>query len=1130
MSYTKEQERAIMCEKGDILVSASAGSGKTFVMIQRLINLIITGRAKIGEILAVTFTNLAAAEMKEKLIRALTDKINLPETPKDVKERLKAEISDVSTASVSTFHSFCNDLIKNYFYMLGLDASFRIADETQAGILKKKAMDKLFEDKYSSRDSEFKYLLSLFLRNRSDRFLKNTTLELYEFFITEAYPERFAENALNLYSEEGYNRVEAAFFSHYRAFFGKIATDFKDIKNQLGGMGEEKSAKVSEVFLSFACELSAAENLTELVRRAQFALFPRLPVFKAEDEYSLSVKNRLHALKDRLVKEAKYLKATFSDKPIEEAKKDLCCMRDAAEALVGLCFDFGREYSAMKREENLVDFADLEHFALELLDDPETAKAVSSRYKYVFADEYQDTNGVQEEILTRITSFNSFMVGDVKQSIYAFRGCNPKIFLNRQARFKEGEGTCLYLTSNFRSSDAVLKGVNRIFSEIMTEETAETDYSTQLMSGGNGAKGYAEIKIALKKESEKSDKHAKRRVYSVKENLGGNEDDELFTEGILIASTIRDVLSDADILPDGSERHYSYSDIVILTRAGTSFARGIADALADNDVPVTSEVKREVTVYPETRHLICLLRVIDCFRQDIPLCAVMRGPIGGFTDEDLAAIRIFATETLSDAGVENPRRKPFFEAVQIFLERGEGELKTRLEDFCGYIEKLRFLSDYEGAQGILARVVREKNVDLYYAARPDGKNRVRRINKLIAESAGKDRPYTVREFLKRLDAGTDDISVAEAGGENAVRLMTIHASKGLEFPVVILAGIGEKFVENELRNEIIKDRQFGFALKTYRQDTMRVDTNILTELLKRRFRRVNVTEEMRLLYVALTRAQYRLYITGGNCTLPNTVSASDVMCACGFSQLIPQNSIPTTYFSDDDIRSMCVERRTRKVVAGEADEALVREIKKNLSFAYPFDTKLIAKSSVTSLLLNVPQDEPTPPVPVLFGDEARETGDAYHRFMELVDFEKPSISQIIAQKERFVKEGAISAEWAEMIDPEKVSEILNNGFFHIAGARYFRELPFEVLMPSDMAVGGGGTEPVLVQGVIDVLCFTPDGLLLADYKVSGRTAEGLYKHYKRQLDMYSYAAEKITGQKVLSETLFNLRSGEKIEL
>lgn len=1119
MILTDEQRRAIGHDGGDALVSASAGSGKTFVMIQRLIRLILEEKADVDGILAVTFTNMAAAEMKEKLVRALTDKINDPTTSPTDAERLKAQLALVPAASICTFHSFCKDLIRNYFYEPGLDASFAIADEVQTKLLKSRAADAMFADLYAEDNAELKYLLSLFSESRSDLALKEHISELYDFFETEAYPEAAAKSALDMYTKEGLKKIKAAFFAHYRVFFISIAGTLGKSMEELKKVETAEYFESAETIRSYALQLAEAGSFDRLIELSRGISGIKLPNYNRKHGFPKELWDGVRAIKERLYEEAEHI-AAYSDG--EGTERNFLSMRRAAEGLVSLAMKLGDYFSVLKREENVLDFADLEHFALSLLDNPAIAESVRAGYKYVFADEYQDTNGVQEEILKRITRDNAFMVGDVKQSIYAFRGCNPKIFEKKFSDFLRGDGEAMTLSAGFRSAGAVIDLVNGVFSEIMTEDICGSDYSLAPMTGGNGAAGEAELHV-VDGDKENVDSAAKKGVYSVKEHLAGDRAEKLNYEGLMIASLIRDTLSRPVKLADGSERELSFGDVVILVRGMGAFTKRLAETLEECGIPVSCTFKKSLVDYPEIKQLISLLKLIDSAREDLPLIACMRGPVGGFTDSELAEIRAFADGRGAD------RKLPFVRAVDICREQGEGKLKEKLDAFFAFLDRLRFISDYEGAGRILSRAIRERGIDLYYSARPNGNGRLKRIEKLVREATG-DGNLSVRDFLDRIDAFADE-SVPEAGGDDSVRIMTIHASKGLEFPVVIAAGLGTRFSDNDMKKKIVTSRELGFAIRTYDDERRKVYDNIFSDLLKRRFRLQTVVEEERIFYVALTRAQYRLYLTETAKNVPEAISGFDIVGANCYAKLVSSGAVRTVRHTKEEIRAGLVERSPRSVLAAGFDQELEKKLAENLSFKYPFDTTLAAKSSVTAVVKSGEPKSQAPPVPVLFeeGADARETGNAYHRFMELADFKKPRKSQLIEQKRAFSESGKLPLEWAELVDEGKIERVLEDEFFGLEGAEYFRELPFEALVPARL-IGKESDDEVLIQGVIDVIAFAPDGLHIADYKVSSRSPSALAATYAKQLELYAFAAERITGRKVVSKTLFNLLSGEKIPL
>ena len=418
ISYTEEQKKAIMRDKGNILVSASAGSGKTFVMIERLIRLITEEKTDVENILAVTFTQLAAQEMKTKLADALTKKISDGDISDKERTRLKEQLADVPMASVSTFHSFCQDLIRNYFFEAGVDALFKISDETQSEILKRKAIDELFEELYEANDEGFKKVLRTFIKYRNDESVKSIIVSLYDFFQDEAYPEERQQHALDMYTEDGFKIIKAACFSQYREIFNSYKLSFGRLKESFEALNAEKTVTAIDILQRYAEQIASAKDVFEMASMCN-GISLSLPKFSPASEDEEILKEKLKKTKSAFIDEAKELKAAY-DKDESCYLEEILGMRPVAEKLIQLVREFGKRYSAVKKEENVLDFSDLEHYALNLLQNEKVRKTVTDRYEYIFADEYQDTNGVQEEILSKITNDNLFMVGDVKQSIYAY--------------------------------------------------------------------------------------------------------------------------------------------------------------------------------------------------------------------------------------------------------------------------------------------------------------------------------------------------------------------------------------------------------------------------------------------------------------------------------------------------------------------------------------------------------------------------------------------------------------------------------------------------------------------------------------------------------------------------------------
>ena len=1126
INYTDEQRNAIMRDKGNILVSASAGSGKTFVMIERLIRLIIDEKTDVENVLAVTFTQLAAQEMKTKLADALTKKINDDGISDKTRARLKEQLADVPMASVSTFHSFCRDLIRNYFFEAGVDALFSIADETQSEILKAKAIDDLFSDLYGTDDESFKTVLRIFIRNRNDAFVKELIIMLYEFFQNEASPEQSRNNALNMYSEDGYQIIKAACFAQYRDIFDNYYSSFKKLGEKYSEIGAAKTAEACNVLAEYSRQISFSRDLFEMAKMSN-GVSLTLPRFSPQSEEEAVLKETLSDTKTAFLKDAKELKKDF-DGEDETYKHEILSMRPVAEKLIWLVREFENRYSTVKKEENVLDFSDLEHTALKLLENDRIRNAVKSRYEYIFADEYQDTNGVQEAILSKITNDNLFMVGDVKQSIYAFRGCDPGIFEEKFSKFSgaNGGGSALTLDANFRSSSAVLRAVNGTFGNIMSDAEGRP-YSERPMTNGNGTIGSA-VYYVIPKEEKTPKSHVKRGVYSVKEHLDGNDDEDVFKEAALIAKIINDNLNLTVPTKDGGEKKTEYDDIVILSRGIAKYGKKLAENLSLLGIPVSSDDGNQINSYPEIKHLISVLRIIDCAEQDIHLVASMRGPFGNFSDGELASIRKYSDKYYVNSGRRD--ESTFSDAVKKYMEENDDELSEKLVGFFDYLENLRFLSDFIGAGGVLSKIVREKKIDLYYLSEIDGRARAARISRLIDECSANEN-LAVKEFLKRFDAKPDAFKLGGDESTGAVKLMTIHASKGLEFPVVILCGISNPFNSMETRNEIYTNKKYGFALKTYDEKNMTVKSNMFRKVVKRHYSSEQTKEEIRILYVAMTRAKSRLYLTQTGVIPPIEVNEFELMNAKSYADLISSKAMPVEQVDVENLLLRRQEGETTTFVGSETNRALANKIKSNLQFVYPYDVTIPAKSSVTAIVSDTKEQSDEPPVPVIFSsDDAREKGVAYHRAMELLDFSKFSEDEISTQIKRCADEGLMTAEQAETVDSRRLAALLKSDFFRMPNAKYYREQPFEMLVPANMFSQSASSDEVLVQGVIDLMVVCEEGIHIADYKVSSHSSERLAKDYFKQLELYAYAASRITGKKILSKTLFNLMRGEKTEL
>lgn len=1124
----KEQREAVFHNDGNLLVSASAGSGKTFVMIERLIRLVSEKKASVNQILAVTFTEAAAAEMKEKLKKALVKKINEGETA------LAEELTEVASADVCTLHSFCAALLRRYFFAADVSPDFKIADEDDAGELKKESADEIFRELYEKKDEDFLNLTARYRKKRSDKTLKENILSVLNFADSEADPEEFLRRSYALCEKDGFYKTLA----EYKKYLDKDAlsalSDAEDAQYLFKNAGNEKGAKFAELLINEISRAksgdiyayAAAENVEV---KAYFGTKLSVEEQKAKE---LVVSARDAFYKGVVKRAAKHLADEKTD--AERSEKSARHVR----ALVETALAVRERYAEKKREENLLDFSDLEHFVLKALRDERVKKAVREKYKYVFVDEYQDVNGVQESIISAVSDNNLFMVGDVKQSIYGFRGCRPEIFGGKLEAMKaRGEKTVL-LNHNFRSAAEVINAVNAIFSYSMTKESSGTDYAgdSMLISGGvfpEEETGRAELHLLINEKKRRTEKE-EPRVYDIEKDASSSEKEDSPLISALVTEIIRKELKrEFYDVKEGKSRKIGYSDIAILTRnKSNSYVTGLVTGLIRRGIPVASEVKENVCDYQETATLINVLKLVDCFYSDVPLISALLSPIGGFTEEELAEISIF----YSDETEKDGRKNGFTGAFLYFAEHGgAGALKSKVCAFIEYIDKLRFLSDFLGAGGTLEKIIEDCGYENYLLASDSGEEKVKRLHGFVAAATYGGKNYTVKEFIGKTENAEEIFKVPSGGEENAVRVMTIHASKGLEFPVCIVCGLERRANNEEEREEILTDRTLGLATRCFDDEKRVVYETPLRGLFRERMRENRVKEELRLFYVAATRAQYSLHLTFEG---KEDKRREEFRGADKFLDYIPK-SLPVTEWKEEDFVYTDLTAKRRKVLVGKADETLTEEMKKAFSYRYPFAsaTELPLKSTVTEIAersFSFGTEKSTEKSTdkftekrVYLGETDDKKGVLAHRILELYDFGNPDFA---GQVKIAAEKGLLDEEALETVDLSRIERAAKcETLKKLSGYTLYREQPFTVNVPAKMIFDTDSEESVLLQGVIDLLAIKDGKAVIADYKYSEKGRETLKARYKKQLDLYAYATEKVLGLKVEKKILVNVFEGYEIE-
>lgn len=1120
-----EQVKVIKHGKGNMLVSASAGSGKTFVMIQRLIRLIKDGEADVDRILAVTFTDAAAKSMKDKLKAALIEEYNISQN-----KRLEEQISLIDTADISTYHSFCKRLIQNYFYTVNVSPDFNVAPVEEATALKKMAMDRVF-DRFYNENEKFPALVERYALSRKDQGLKNILFYMYDKCITEADFDSLLQKTLASYSKNSEDIYEKRESDNLK----NLKTSLNNIKDKLNAfiLGDktdvlpdmEKNAREVISYIEELLLLSKREDIENYDKKIPSTRFTKLSQeqrIKNEElkDIRASVKKALTKFFENYEDKAEYLNS------VEKVK-------ESSELLFSVLKEFKKEYDAIKKEENVLDFDDLMSFGLKVLDDEETLSEIKSKYQYIFVDEYQDTNGIQEAIITRIAADNLFMVGDLKQSIYGFRNCRPEFFIHKYYGMKDAGESVENLNYNFRSAQKILDITNKVFLNCMTEETCGIDYREhKLISGGlypieysGRVKAYRIIDEKVS-DSEKEEKKERPRIYDVLTEKGK----ETFSaEALLIAKIINEELGSKYYdIETKTEKNVTFKDIAILLRAtANEKSNAIIKTLFDMGFDIESDSEQDVLQYEEICLMKSALEIIERFYRDVPLITVMKSPIGKFSLEELAEISEFS-ENVDNS--QYKKRLDFSEAFKYALENMTGTLGDKIRKFYGYFEKITFISAFCSAAEVMERLVFDNDLEAHFYAIGSGALKSARLRRFIAASKEHGN-LSVKEFLKFINDNPSAVRINVSSGENAIKVVTVHKSKGLEYPVVIVSGLERKFNTEDIKNPVLYDSEYGFAEKVFDTEKKTVKQTALREVIKERIKRNISEEEMRIFYVALTRAKYSMHliISGKTKKAEGTEFNS-------FSQYLPDN-VDIEEIHAKDFEFIGKREKIRKILIGEENKTFTENMRKNLGYVYPFlqDVKLPIKTSVTDAVKIKKDDEDEQPVYRISAEKLdvtdTEKGIIAHKIMELADFY--SEKSIKEQTEEFIKKGYIKEGDVKKVKIENLQKATDIPVIKDAkGKSLYKEQDFIVNMPSDMVFNDGGKREVLVQGIIDLLIVDENTKTakIVDYKYSVKSAEELAKTYKKQLDLYAYAVEKVLMLKVTGKTVISLLSGESVKI
>ena len=874
VKWTNEQLQAIQEKDSNILVAAAAGSGKTAVLVERIIHKIIDEQMDIDKILVVTFTNAAASEMRERILEAIYKK--LEENPENV--HLQRQIILLNKASICTIHSFCLDVIHNHFYEIDLPSNFKIADTAEIDLLKQEVLDDLFEQKYTENDKDFIELLENYTNYRGDEALQELVLKIYKFIQSSPFPIKWLQEKLELLKIEDKDISKTVWG---KLIIQTVEDDIQESIMQLEAI-KSKMALYPEMtkFYQKICEdliilkdLQNYNSWDELYIKLLNFNFSKWPVDK---KVTNDLKEDSKEIRDKVKKHIKEKTAKLLSCSQEQAVKDLKIITPILEKLSNLVTEFTKNFAEKKKEKNCIDFNDIEHFALKILLDEnnnptEVAKKYKEKFEEIAIDEYQDSNLVQEAILTSISKGNNiFMVGDVKQSIYKFRQARPELFLQKYDEYKNKEEKTqednlkIQLFRNFRSRQNILNITNLVFESIMSKELGDINYNENeyLNYGANYPEpeeiknyaGIAELDIIDLKEDESITAFEGEEDEEEQERV---EDDVL--EAKFVANKIQELLNSNYMVFDKKQgyRKIRPKDIVILLRATSNLSPIYEKELSDLELPVFSDTSGTYLDTVEIQTILSVLKIIDNPLQDIPLVVVLRSSICNFTDNDLITIRL------------TDRNCNFYEALIKTRLICEGDLKNKIESFLEKLEKWKSISQYMPLDEFIWQIYLDTGYYQYVGLLPNGAMRQANLKTLFEKAKQYEKAsfkglFNFIQFIDKLKKQNGDLASAKLIGENedVIRIMSIHKSKGLEFPVVFLCNSHKKFNMQDLNDNILLHQDIGFG-PTIMDTTRKIKySSIAKDAIKLKMKQETLSEEQRILYVALTRAKEKLYITG----------------------------------------------------------------------------------------------------------------------------------------------------------------------------------------------------------------------------------------------------------------------------
>lgn len=977
VKWTSEQKKVIDLRDRDILVSAAAGSGKTAVLVERIVNRICVDNppVDIDRMLVVTFTKAAAAEMRERVSRAID---SLKEQKPD-DENLQRQSTLVHNALITTIDSFCLFVVQNNFAQLNLDPDFRIGDQAEFKLMLKDALAQVFEDNYAREDNEaFINLIDTYSKGRNDSAVRQMVEDIYYKAGSSSWPRKWMNSLLRLYDIKSAKQLEDSEIIKEIVDYSRVLleeavqelTMAKDLASATPGL-EKYALTLSEDIALFdgMADVTGYVGMQEFLNKISFGRIAVIRKFDGDEKK----KERVKSMRDAVKKKVDGIKQKYFGMSIELMYEQLERQRPFVKELIRLSLEFYDAMEAVKTRKRVFDFSDIEHFALRILVDEqtleptETAREFSKHFEEIMIDEYQDSNQVQEDILTAISREhqgvgNMFMVGDVKQSIYRFRMARPELFMEKYNTYTSDDSAHqrIDLHKNFRSRNEVLDFTNDIFYKIMAADLGNVQYDDDaaLYPGASYPEETMRPELLL----------VDYKDEELSEIIEDEDGDKVQIEALLIANRIRSLMENGMVTDKktGQLRAVQYRDIVILSRSVATWGNTVAAVLKDCDIPAHVESNTGYFSSYEIQVILSMLRILDNPLQDIPMAAVLASPIVGMDDEELAQIRS------AFKGVS------FAQAALSAMAGEDGYEDEKLKAFALVFERLRGAVADTPIHELLYMMLDETGFYRYASAMPAGKRRRQNIDMLIEMAAAYEKTSYkgLFHFVRYIDIQQKyeiDYGEADTAGENddVVRIMTIHKSKGLEFPVVFVSGLGKGFNTQDTKSDLVIHEKLGLGLVEKTKSPRTKRPSLIRNEIESLIKRENLGEELRVLYVALTRAKEKIILTGGlsnaqksfekyrgnvNANQPISFGQREE-AGCYLDWIIPAmlsypdkytvSTVDATEFAARTAMDMAANDISKAQLIGHisaADETKAKELAEEFDFEYVYASDITKKS------------------------------------------------------------------------------------------------------------------------------------------------------------------------------------------